>query len=1145
MSKLRSKRTRAIFTIASANYMSYAATLMQSVRRHHPESDRYIVLADTYREFPDVDLAATVLPCRELGIPLLANMQLWYSITEFNTAIKPFVFRHLFAAPGYAEACYLDPDIRLFAPMREAFAALEHASCVLTPHMMKPLQDGKEPSDLAIMKAGVYNLGFLAFRNDPEIADFLAWWSDRCAVHCRIDIAGNMFTDQRWMDLAPAFIEKHVILRHPGYNVAYWNLAHRRVQRREDGRWDVDGQPLVFYHFSGIDVGDPAMFSRHQNRFTSAELGPVGALCAEYRELVRAAGWEQCRAMPYAFGRFANGRPIEDAMRRWLLRAIDEERIDPTQPLAIGADYFDGPDETAAARGVAITRTMYQLWLDRYDLQTVFDIYTPDGLDSYYNWFTGGNAETDGCDGRTVAAAAALRSGGGTPAPVALPPPRRPPWAPVADNAWPGAAAQVGELFFGEVAFTIENAQLLLPRQAALLWELRIDLQQHYPLADVESAHEYMAWVLSGALTERSLDPDLLGSGFIALLNRVSRLSLHYNDVPLTEGMLITRGVAAGRDRLGHWRQFPADRRARLAHGLWFAFMAPKLFRWPPGLTEPIKRHFAEETEIGWAGFRLNRGELAVWELRADLQRRFPLSDPRSCWRFLYWLVAHGLSELKLTLDEFDPRLRPFLTAPSPRFPRLPQLLEMLWEARLDLQKEFDITRREGRAALLAWAEEQFASNHTGTPIADLYPPRGPELPQPAVAVAADAVHRAAIGLTGQWRAATGRGEDMRQAAAALRAVGFRDFVVIDSDRAQVLQEDGTALAEGCRVDLDTNVVCLNADTAFNDWRLLQRLNVTARRSIGFWAWELERLPLYWRHAFSFYDAIWTHAEFGRAAVAQEELRPVRAIRPGVSLPPLRRQPSRAELGLPDDATVFLFMFDFHSFASRKNPEAVVAAFVQAFPRGDERVHLLLKTQCGDADPEAWMRLNALCTDPRITIRDMVMEREQVIALVCSADAFVSLHRSEGFGRGPAEAMLLGKPVILTDYSATTDFATRDCAYLVDYRLKPVARHEYPGVREDLEVHWAEPDIAMAAAHMRHVHEHPEAARALGLRARARIEQLYGMANAGAVLLEALGLPQPGGAEFAAQPKEATRRKRPARHKGAAPRELASEPAAT
>jgi glycosyltransferase involved in cell wall biosynthesis len=1091
---------RIIFTIASANYISYAATLMQSVREHHPEATRYIVLADAPRQFPDVDLGAEILPLSALGIPLIGNMQLWYSITEFNTAIKPFVFRHLFAK-GHAEACYLDPDIRLFAPMREAFAALKDSSCVLTPHMTKPLQDGKEPSDLTIMKSGVYNLGFLALRNDAEAGSFLQWWAERCAAHCRIDVAANMFTDQRWMDLAPAFIEQHHILRHPGYNVAYWNLAHRQVERRRDGSWTVNGEPLVFFHFSGIDVGNPQMFSRHQNRFSGDDLGAAGELVEQYRALVRNSGWSRYKDIRYAFGYFPDGRPIEAPMRRWLLRGIDEERIDPNEKLRVDGKFFDAPDETAAARGVTMTRAMYQLWLDRADLRAVFDIYAPEGLENYYNWFLEGNAEADGCDHRTIAAAELLRHEGAEPAPIARPR-RRPLWQPIAESVWTGMAADALQFLREDVPSLVENVRIMLPRQAALIWELRPDLQQHYPLTTLDSLHAFVAWALSAGIVEGTIEPALFSGEFVAQLARESRLSLYYRDVPLTEGMLMTRSVPLGRDGLADWRRFPVDRPGRLAHGLWYAFVAPKLFRWPAELADPARRWFAQETEIAWAGFKLNRAELAIWELRGDLQQRFPLSDPRSCWQYLHWLVAHGLGELRLTLDEFDARLTPFLRAISPRFPGLPQVLEMLHEVRPDLRAAIDIATPAGRLDLHAWAEQSYRQAYNGTPAAGLYPP---EQSKPARRTDFP-VHRAAVGLTGQWSAATGRGEDLRNAAAALRSAGFSDFVVIDRENGQVLRADGAPLPEASRIELATNVVFLNADTALHDWCFLRRKGVTAQRTIGFWAWELERLPAYWRHAFGFFDEIWAATEFARAAFAAEEARPVRRVPLAVSRPGLGVQPSRAELGLPEDATVFLFMFDFHSFASRKNPEAVVQAFLQAFPRGKEKVHLLLKTQSADAMRDAWARLAAVCTDPRIEIRDATMPRDAVLALVRSADAFVSLHRSEGFGRGPAEAMLLGKPVILTGYSGTADFATPDCAYVVDFTLVPVARDEYPGVREDIVVRWAEPDIAMAAAHMRRVHERPEEARGLGKLAAKRIAELYSPAKVGAAMLEALGL---------------------------------------
>src|SRR5271169_5871711 len=118
-------RKRAIFTIVSANYIAFAATLMQSVRRWHPDVDRFIILSDSYHSFDDTDLAAGLMTCDQLGIDDIDNMKLWYTVIEFNTAIKASVFLFLFREHGYDEVCYIDPDILLFQPMREVFSPLE------------------------------------------------------------------------------------------------------------------------------------------------------------------------------------------------------------------------------------------------------------------------------------------------------------------------------------------------------------------------------------------------------------------------------------------------------------------------------------------------------------------------------------------------------------------------------------------------------------------------------------------------------------------------------------------------------------------------------------------------------------------------------------------------------------------------------------------------------------------------------------------------------------------------------------------------------------------------------------------------------------------------------------------------------------
>jgi glycosyltransferase involved in cell wall biosynthesis len=105
-------------------------------------------------------------------------------------------------------------------------------------------------------------------------------------------------------------------------------------------------------------------------------------------------------------------------------------------------------------------------------------------------------------------------------------------------------------------------------------------------------------------------------------------------------------------------------------------------------------------------------------------------------------------------------------------------------------------------------------------------------------------------------------------------------------------------------------------------------------------------------------------------------------------------------------------------------------------------------------------------------------------ALVASADCFVSLHRSEGFGFSLAEAMAYEKPVIATGYSGNLDFMTEENSYLVRYRPRVVGigKTPYPSAAE-----WAEPDVAHAAELMRYVHDHPAEAALVGRRARRQI----------------------------------------------------------
>ena len=262
-----------------------------------------------------------------------------------------------------------------------------------------------------------------------------------------------------------------------------------------------------------------------------------------------------------------------------------------------------------------------------------------------------------------------------------------------------------------------------------------------------------------------------------------------------------------------------------------------------------------------------------------------------------------------------------------------------------------------------------------------------------------------------------------------------------------------------------TNIFCINADAFPFLYFDLGRLYIPNCYNIGYWAWELSKCPMEFELALAMVDEVWAISDFTATSFQTRSTVPVINMPLAVSLPVLRRQYSKSYFGLPDNCFQFMFTFDAESYIDRKNPIAVVRAFRLAFPRGDEKVHLLLKTMNTRSEDPFWGELIAEAKmDPRIAIIDKRLERDQVLGLNSVCDAFVSLHRSEGFGFNLAEAMLMGKPVIATNYSGSREFAREGTACVVNYRLVPVPEGSYPFSQGQV---WAEPDIEHAAELMR------------------------------------------------------------------------------
>ena len=387
---------RAIVTICSGNYFPFARILLTSLQKYHPESSLFLCLADKLQ--PDCELGidgVEVIVAEDLAVANFPDFAFRYDIMEFNTAVKPFVMQALIENRGFEEVVYLDPDIELFAPMSPVFDALANgADFVVTPHITEPSEFGEFPDDIGIMRAGIYNLGFIALNNSPDAISFLHWWGRRLRFQCVNKQSEGIFVDQKFVDLLPSFHDNVAILRDRSLNVAYWNLDQRELTKTDD-RWFINGQPLRFFHFSGISAKAPQQLSKHTTRFRENLSPALQEIILHYIAKLKHFGFGNTANPEYGYARFNNGVAIANIMRR-CYRETQDHFLE--NPFVSFADYLNQPSTDSLDDSPwLITNLMYHLWGERPDLQQAFDLHNPDSRHNYGLWFVQ-NAPSYGID---------------------------------------------------------------------------------------------------------------------------------------------------------------------------------------------------------------------------------------------------------------------------------------------------------------------------------------------------------------------------------------------------------------------------------------------------------------------------------------------------------------------------------------------------------------------------------------------------------------------------------------------------------------------------------------------------------------------------------------------------------------------------
>jgi hypothetical protein len=256
------------YTSFTFSYLSRARILAQTLRAANPNWVIWALITD--EPPPDFDYSPCLhefdhfINTKDLQFERFYAWLFKHDIVEACTAVKGQMLVYLLEL-GAEKVVYLDPDIAVFHPLDEIEQQLDSASIILTPHQHEPNNESTaiQDNEITSMQYGVFNLGFVAVRNDRNGLAFAKWWAKQLYRACYDDVINGIFTDQKYCDLVPGLFNDVYVSRDPGCNVASWNLSRRMVRIHRDGTVAVNSSPLKFYHFTKIGAAGDIMTDRY------------------------------------------------------------------------------------------------------------------------------------------------------------------------------------------------------------------------------------------------------------------------------------------------------------------------------------------------------------------------------------------------------------------------------------------------------------------------------------------------------------------------------------------------------------------------------------------------------------------------------------------------------------------------------------------------------------------------------------------------------------------------------------------------------------------------------------------------------------------------------------------------------------------
>jgi glycosyltransferase involved in cell wall biosynthesis len=466
--------------------------------------------------------------------------------------------------------------------------------------------------------------------------------------------------------------------------------------------------------------------------------------------------------------------------------------------------------------------------------------------------------------------------------------------------------------------------------------------------------------------------------------------------------------------------------------------------------------------------------------------------------RRLYWdavvdAVSHGRPAPPHAFEGGGDPFSRWLAEPTSGDSAVSRHLLATWLHQRDLQAAFPQPLADDEARLIHWSQADADYLGAARGVASSVLTLGDVLP--------------GVNLVGYLSGEFGVGEASRMIGRMVRAAGIPLAATTLYTSGHLHREQHGSTIEGSPFTM--TVLAMNADGLAEFARRPEFAAHGDRVRIGVWYWEVGPLPERMRSAFSAIHEVWCASEHVAESIRPFAPLPVNVHPLAIAVPERRTALLRRDLGLPEDRFCFGFVFDHASVFRRKNPLGLIDAYQRAFGP-DDGAALVLKAINADADPEhAALVADLVAARSDVVVLDTHFTHIEMRALYDLLDCYVSLHRSEGLGLTLAAAMAAGTPTVATGWSGNLTFMRPESSVLLPYDMVEVG----PGADPyDPGASWAEPDVGAAAAAMRDLFEHPDAAAALGQRGRLHLQQHHDVGRAaewlGRRFAELTGLPR-------------------------------------